>query len=60
MNPHRAAEVLYRRGILDKGVEKDRPTKKVQLGGLKRQSFYVINQRIFEGWDEPDAVLEAE
>jgi uncharacterized protein (DUF927 family) len=51
----KAAAVLYERRILDRGAEKDRPTKRVQLGNLKRQNFYVINQRIFEGWDEPDA-----
>ena len=49
-----AAGVLVERGILERGTEKDRATKKVQLGALKRQHFYVINQKIFEGWDEPD------
>ena len=51
----KAAAVLHERGILERGTEKDRPTKRVQLGILKRQNFYVINQKIFEGWDEPDA-----
>jgi uncharacterized protein (DUF927 family) len=49
-----AAAALHERGILERGTEKDRATKKVQLGNLKRQHFYVINQKIFEGWDEPD------
>jgi len=57
-SPQRAAEVLHRRGMLDRGVERDRLTKKVQLGDLKRQNFCVVNQRIFEGWDEPDAAAE--
>jgi uncharacterized protein (DUF927 family) len=50
----KAAAILSDMGVLERGYEKDRPTKKVQLGNLKPQNFYVINQRIFEGWDEPD------
>ena len=54
----KAAVVLEARGILERGAEKDRPTKRVQLEGLKRQNFYVINQKIFEGWDEPEQASE--
>jgi putative DNA primase/helicase len=56
----KAASVLSARGILERGFEKDRPTKRVQLGTLKRQNFYVINQKIFEGWDEPDTPQPAQ
>ena len=58
VSPRKAAVTLHAKGMLDKGVEKDRFTKKVQLGDLKRQQFYVINQKIFEGWDEPDTVSD--
>ena len=54
----KAAMVLAARGILERGSEKDRPTKRVQLGRLKRQNFYVINQKIFEGWDEAETPCE--
>jgi uncharacterized protein (DUF927 family) len=56
----RAATVLAERGILERGAEKDRPTKKVLLGNLKRQNFYVINQTIFEGWDEAEPASSKE
>jgi putative DNA primase/helicase len=55
VNPQKAAAALYEKGMLDRGTERDRFTKKVLLGDLKRQSFYVVNPKIFEGWDEPDA-----
>jgi uncharacterized protein (DUF927 family) len=50
----KAVEVLFRNNILEKGTEADRWTKRVQLPGMKQQSFYVINESIFEGADEPE------
>jgi putative DNA primase/helicase len=58
VNPRKAAATLHAKGMVDRGVETDRFVKKVQLGDLKRQNFYVVNQKIFEGWDEPDAALD--
>jgi putative DNA primase/helicase len=52
LGARRAIEVLFRHGILERGTEKDRWTKRVQLPGLKQQNFYVINEKIFEGSDE--------
>ena len=50
----KAAAILHARGILERGVEKDRPHEAGPARDLKRQNFYVINQKIFEGWDEPE------
>jgi putative DNA primase/helicase len=55
VSPQKAAAALCAKGMLDRGVERDRLTKKVQLGDLKRQNFYVVNPMVFEGWGEPDA-----
>jgi hypothetical protein len=52
LGARRAIEVLFRRGILERGTEKNRWTKRVQLLGLKQQNFYVINEKIFDGSDE--------
>jgi uncharacterized protein (DUF927 family) len=43
----KAAALYIAHGILERGTEHDRPTQRVELGKLKRQSFYVINEKIF-------------
>jgi uncharacterized protein (DUF927 family) len=45
----KAVEVLFKHGILEKGTESDRWTKRIQLPGMKQQNFYVINEKICEG-----------
>jgi hypothetical protein len=51
LGARRAIDVLFRHGILERGTESDRWTKRVQLPGMKQQNFYVINEKIFEGSD---------
>ena len=41
------------------GLRKGSTDKRVQLGRLKRQNFYVINQKIFEGWDQAETPCRA-
>jgi putative DNA primase/helicase len=54
-NPHKAAVVLHRNGVVEAGNEAGRFDKKVRLGdGLGRLRMFVVTFRVVEGAGEPD------